>query len=68
MGSQLGRMSPLLRPEVTRPRKRKYRRTEYENLTHFMYLQPDGKTMLNHTTISKAGLVVSQVTEQFVKK
>jgi len=33
-----------------------------------MYLQPDGKTMLNHTTISKAGLVVSQVTEQFVKK
>lgn len=37
-------------------------------MSQWMYLQPDGKTMLNHTTISKAGIVVSQVTEQFTKQ
>lgn len=36
-------------------------------MSQWMYLQPDGKTMLNHTTISKAGIVVGQVTEQFRK-
>ncbi len=30
-----------------------------------MYLQPDGRTMINHSTIRKAGFVVAQVEEQF---
>ncbi|MGH8163403.1 MAG: DUF3833 family protein, partial [Rhodanobacteraceae bacterium] len=34
-------------------------------MTQWMYLQPDGRTMLNHTTIRKLGFVVAQVTEQF---
>ncbi len=34
-------------------------------MSQWMYLQPDGRTMLNHTTIRKAGVVVAQVTEQF---
>lgn len=37
-------------------------------MSQWMYLQPDGKTMLNHTTITKVGIVVSQVTEQFAKE
>ncbi|MEY3894885.1 MAG: hypothetical protein RLZZ214_404 [Verrucomicrobiota bacterium] len=37
-------------------------------MSQWMYLQPGGETMLNHTTISKAGIVVSQVTETFAKK
>jgi hypothetical protein len=36
-------------------------------MSQWMYLQPGGETMLNHTTISKAGMVVSQVTETFAK-
>jgi hypothetical protein len=34
-------------------------------MSQWMYLQPDGRTLLNHTTIRKAGFVVAQVTEQF---
>jgi hypothetical protein len=34
-------------------------------MSQWMYLQPDGKTMVNHTTFRKAGIVVAQVTEQF---
>lgn len=34
-------------------------------MSQWMYLQPDGRTILNHTTIRKAGLVVAQVTEVF---
>ena len=34
-------------------------------MSQWMYLQPDGKTMINHSTISKFGIVVAQVTEQF---
>ncbi len=34
-------------------------------MTQWMYLQPDGRTLLNHSTIRKFGLVVAQVTEQF---
>lgn len=34
-------------------------------MSQWMYLQPDGQTMLNHTTITKAGIVLRQVTEQF---
>ncbi len=34
-------------------------------MSQWMYLQPDGRTLVNHTTIRKLGLVVAQVTEQF---
>ncbi len=37
-------------------------------MSQWMQLQPDGRTMINHTTITKAGLVVAQVTEQFRKE
>ena len=37
-------------------------------MSQWMYLQPDGKTMVNHTTFRKAGIVLAQVTEQFRKK
>lgn len=34
-------------------------------MSQWMYLQPDGRTLLNHSTIRKLGFVVAQVTEQF---
>lgn len=34
-------------------------------MSQWMYLQPDGRTMINHTTIRKLGFVVAQVAEQF---
>lgn len=34
-------------------------------MTQWMYLQPGGRTMVNHTTIRKFGFVVAQVTEEF---
>lgn len=34
-------------------------------MSQWMYLQPDGRTMINHSTIRKLGFVVAQVTEQF---
>ena len=34
-------------------------------MTQHMYLQPDGRTMVNRSTIRKLGVVVAQVTEQF---
>lgn len=34
-------------------------------MSQWMYLQPDGRTMINHSTIRKGGLVLAQVTEQF---
>lgn len=37
-------------------------------MSQWMYLQPDGRTLLNHTTIRKFGLVVAQVTEQFRRR
>ncbi|MGV3661141.1 MAG: DUF3833 family protein [Prosthecobacter sp.] len=36
-------------------------------MSQWMHLQPDGRTMVNHTTITKAGIVLRQVTEQFRK-
>jgi hypothetical protein len=36
-------------------------------MSQWMYLEPDGKTMVNHSTIRKFGIVVAQVTEQFRK-
>lgn len=37
-------------------------------MSQWMYLQPDGRTLLNHSTIRKFGIVVAQVTEQFRKE
>ncbi|MDQ6626240.1 MAG: DUF3833 domain-containing protein [Verrucomicrobiota bacterium] len=37
-------------------------------MSQWMYLQPDGRTMVNHSTIAKLGIVVAQVTEQFRKR
>lgn len=34
-------------------------------MSQWMQLQPDGRTLLNHSTITKAGIVVAQVTENF---
>lgn len=34
-------------------------------MTQDMYLQPDGRTMINRTRIRKLGVLVAQVTEQF---
>ncbi|MDQ3198824.1 MAG: DUF3833 domain-containing protein [Verrucomicrobiota bacterium] len=34
-------------------------------MSQWMYLQPDGRTLINHSTIRKFGIVVAQVTEQF---
>lgn len=36
-------------------------------MSQWMYLQPDGRTMINHTTIRKFGVVVAQVSEQFAR-
>ena len=35
------------------------------SMSQWMYLLPDGRTMINRDTISKAGLTVAQATEQF---
>lgn len=40
---------------------------ENVSMTQWMYLQPDGRTLLNHTTIRKFGVVVAQVSEQFTR-
>ena len=32
-----------------------------------MYLQPDGVTMVNRDTLTKAGLIIAEITEQFHK-
>lgn len=37
-------------------------------MSQWMYLQPDGRTLVNHSTIRKLGLVLAQVTEQFRKE
>ena len=37
-------------------------------MSQWMQLQPDGRTMINHSTITKFGVVVAQVTEQFRKE
>ena len=35
------------------------------HLKQWMYLQPDGRTMLNRASVTKLGVEVAQVTEQF---
>lgn len=37
------------------------------HMSQWMYLQPDGVTMVNRDTLSKAGLIVVEITEQFHK-
>ena len=34
-------------------------------LSQWMYLEPGGETLVNHSTIRKAGIILAQVTEQF---
>ena len=34
-------------------------------MTQSMYLQPDGRSLINHTTIQKFGIAAAQVTETF---
>ncbi len=34
-------------------------------MSQWMYLQPDGRTLLNHSTITKLGVPVAQVSETF---
>ena len=34
-------------------------------MTQSMYLQPDGRSLINHTTVSKLGIPVAHVTETF---
>lgn len=34
-------------------------------MTHWMTLQPDGKTMLNVVTVRKWGIVIARITEVF---
>ncbi len=37
-------------------------------MSQWMYLQPGGRTLVNHSTIRKFGVVVAQVTEQFQRE
>jgi hypothetical protein len=37
------------------------------HMSQWMYLQPDGITMVNRDTLSKAGIVLAYITEQFHK-
>ena len=39
----------------------------YVRMTHWMQLQPDGKTLLNSVTVKKSGVVVARITEIFRK-
>ncbi len=38
------------------------------HMSQWMFLQPDGRTMINSDTITKAGVIVARITEQFVKE
>jgi len=37
------------------------------HMSQWMYLQPDGVTMVNRDTLTKAGIIVAEITEQFHK-
>ena len=37
------------------------------HMSQWMYLQPDGKTLVNRDTLTKAGIIVAQIPEQFQK-
>ena len=38
------------------------------NMTQWMYLQPDGRTMINRDSIRKAGVILAYATEEFRKE
>lgn len=38
------------------------------HMSQWMYLEPGGTTLVNHSTITKFGVVLAQVTEQFRKQ
>ena len=40
---------------------------QHVTMTQFMYLMPDGKTMIIRSVIRKFGIIVKQITEQFHK-
>ena len=37
------------------------------HMSQWMYLQPDGVTMVNRDTLTKLGVIVTEITEQFQK-
>jgi hypothetical protein len=37
------------------------------HMSQWMYLQPDGKTLVNRDTLTEAGVIVTEITESFVK-
>jgi len=37
------------------------------HMSQWMYLQPDGVTLVNRDTLTKAGVIVTEITEQFRK-
>ena len=37
------------------------------HMSQWMYLQPDGRTMINRAVLTKGGVIVAQITEQFTK-
>jgi len=37
------------------------------HMSQWMYLQPDGVTVINRDTLTKGGIIVAQITEQFCK-
>ncbi len=37
------------------------------HMSQWMYLQADGVTMINRDTMTKAGVIITEITEQFVK-
>lgn len=37
------------------------------HMSQWLYLQPDGRTLINRATITKGGITLAQVTEQFQK-
>ena len=40
---------------------------QHVNMTQFMYLMPDGKTLIIRSVIRKFGIIVKEITEQFHK-
>lgn len=37
------------------------------HMSQWMYLQPDGVTLVNRDTLTKAGVIITEITEQFRK-
>ncbi|MEO6406951.1 MAG: DUF3833 family protein [Ferruginibacter sp.] len=40
---------------------------QHVNMTQYMYLMPDGKTLIIRSVVRKFGMIVKQITEQFHK-